>query len=147
GASAPQPDHAGLSLVPATPPPKRHSRAGWIVLALFVAATVLGYFWTTQTRSQKQVRIAVVNVPTATATIGTVQATIRATGTLAAQKSASLTAPRILGSRSGFNRGGDANFSAPPGGGRPGGGGGGDFNLTLLTLAKAGTRVHAGDVL
>jgi HlyD family secretion protein len=115
-------------------------------VVLVAAATALGYYWTTRAGSHKQERVAAVSVPTAIADFGPVRAAIRATGTLTAQKSASLTAPRILGSRSGFNRGGDAGFAGPPGGGG-GGGGGLDFNLTLLTLAKAGTRVHAGDVV
>jgi RND family efflux transporter MFP subunit len=68
------------------------------------------------------------------------------TGTIVARSSVSLTAPRILGSRSGFNRGGDTSFGTPAGAGisAPGAA---DFNLTLLRLAKAGTHVRVGDIV
>jgi multidrug resistance efflux pump len=57
-------------------------------------------------------------------------------GTVEAEKSVTLMAPRIQGSRNDFNRGG------------PGGPGGGvDFNLVLLKLAPPGTMVKAGDVV
>src|SRR5262249_27555461 len=52
-------------------------------------------------------------------------------------KSVTLTAPRIRGSRSGLNRGGDTAAIR----------GGGDFNLVLLSLVKPGARVKAGDVV
>jgi multidrug resistance efflux pump len=61
---------------------------------------------------------------------------LRLSGSIAALNAVTLTAPRVLGSRSGFNRGGDGGL-----------GGGADFNLVLLTLAKPGTRVAAGDVV
>jgi multidrug resistance efflux pump len=67
-----------------------------------------------------------------------VHATLRITGAVAALNSVYLLAPRILGSRTGFNRGGD---------GGPPGGGGLDFNLVLLSLAKPGARVSTGDVV
>src|SRR5262249_40893176 len=67
----------------------------------------------------------------------------------------------IMGSRTGMNRGGDAGFGG--GGGRQGGGGGGgggdmgggggpggpggDFNLVLLHLSKAGSKVKTGDIV
>ena len=88
-----------------------------------------------------------VAVPTVAVSLGHVSATIRVSGTVAAQNFASLMAPRIMGSRSGMNRGGtDSNFGGPGGGG-PGGGMGGDFTLILLHLSKAGTHVKSGDVV
>jgi len=88
----------------------------------------------------------VITVPTIAVSLGSVTATARINGTVAAQNFASLLAPRITGSRSGMNRGGtDANFGG--GGGGPGGGMGGDFTLILLHLAKAGIHVKAGDVV
>jgi multidrug resistance efflux pump len=93
---------------------------------------------------------AMMSVPTIAISTGDLSATIRVNGTIAAERSASLLAPRILGSRGDFNRGGD-------GGGRPGGGGGGggmmgggpggDFSLVLLSLSKPGVRVKAGDIV
>jgi len=73
--------------------------------------------------------------------MGDLQATVRVNGTVSAQNFASLLAPRIMGSRSGFNRGGNAG-AQPTGGGGPGG----DFSLVLMHLAKAGSRVKTGDV-
>jgi multidrug resistance efflux pump len=94
---------------------------------------------------------------------GDLTSTIRVNGTVSAQNFAALTAPRILGSRSALNRGGDGGFSGGGGrqGGNMGGGGGmmgggrdggpggpgGDFNLVLLHLAKPGSRVKAGEVV
>jgi HlyD family secretion protein len=85
----------------------------------------------------------IVTVPAAAVSPGDLQATVRVSGTVAARNFASLLAPRIMGSRSGFNRGGtDSNFGSGGGGGT-----GGDFNLILLSLAKAGSDVKAGDVV
>ena len=80
-------------------------------------------------------------VPVIAVALGDVRHTVRVNGTAAALKFAPLLAPRIQGSRSGMNRGGDANF----GGGGPGGGG--DFTLVLLHLAKPGVHVKTGDVV
>ena len=90
----------------------------------------------------------VVTVPTIAVSLGTVTATVRVNGTIAAENFKSLLAPRITGSRSGMNRGGtDMNFGGGPGGGGPGGGMGGDFTLILLHLAKAGIHVKSGDIV
>ena len=141
GASAPQPAPERLELVPPRQPERRRSRA-WILLVPIAIIAIAAYLWKTNTATQSTT-IALNSVRTATAGPGSVQATVRITGTLAAQKSVTITAPRILGSRSGLNRGGDTNFGPPPGAG----GGGGDFTLTLLTLAKPGSRVRAGDTV
>jgi multidrug resistance efflux pump len=82
-------------------------------------------------------------VPAATAARRAVRATVRMSGTLSAMKSVALLAPRILGSRSGVNRGGDSNFGGAAGGGASGS----DFNLVLLNLVKAGSHVKTGDVV
>src|SRR5689334_1541229 len=140
GASAPQPAPERLELVPPRQPERRRSRA-WILLLAMGVIAIAAYLRKTTSATQSTT-IALASVRTATAGPGSVQSTVRITGTLAAQKSVTITAPRILGSRSGLNRGGDTNFGPPPGGG-----GGGDFTLTLLTLAKPGSRVHAGDTV
>jgi HlyD family secretion protein len=141
GASAPQPAPDRLTIVPPREPERRRSRS-WILLPIIAAVLVAAWLWKTNTATQSTAA-ALTAVRTATAGPGSVQSTIRINGTLAAQKAVTITAPRILGSRSGLNRGGDNNFGPPPGAG----GGGGDFTLTLLTLAKAGTRVHTGDTV
>jgi multidrug efflux pump subunit AcrA (membrane-fusion protein) len=95
-------------------------------------------------------------VPTVAVSMGDLTATVRVNGTVAAQNSAAMLAPRIMGSRGDFNRGGDGQGRG--GGGNPGGGGGGggmpggggpggDFLLVLLHLAKPGIHVKAGDVI
>ena len=75
-------------------------------------------------------------IPTAVVSIGDVEPTIRLAGSFAALNSVSLLAPRVRGSRSGRNRGGDSSGSR----------GGSDFNLVLLNLAKPGSRIKAGDL-
>ncbi len=105
---------------------------------------------------------AAVSVPTITVSLGQVNRTIRVNGTIGAQKFVALTAPRIRGSRTGLNRGGDGG-SMGGGRGGPGGGGGGggmqgggrdmgggggpqnDFSLVLLHLASPGAKVKTGD--
>ena len=130
-----------LAAVPPPAPEKRTRSKWWVVWAVFVLVAGLGIIWERRIESAQAAKGEGISVPVTVVSTGTVTATVRAVGTVAAMKSASLLAPRILGSRTGVNRGGDANF----GGG--GGGGGQDFNLVLLTLAKAGTRVKTGDVV
>jgi multidrug resistance efflux pump len=103
----------------------------------------------------------VISVPTVAVSMGDLHASIRVNGTVAAENSQALLAPRIMGSRGDFNRGGDGGGrggGGAGGGGNAGGGGGGmmgggpggpggDFQLTLMTLAKPGTRVKQGDVV
>jgi len=91
-------------------------------------------------------------VPVVAVSLGDLHSTVRVSGTVAAQNFAALLAPRIMGSRTGMNRGGtDANFGRGGGGGGGGGLGGGgpmnDFSLVLMTLAKPGLHVKTGDVV
>ena len=93
-------------------------------------------------------------VPVVSVSVGDLHATVRVSGTVAAQNFAALLAPRIVGSRSGMNRGGTAaNFGTSSGGGGGGGGGMGgggpmnDFSLVIMTLAKPGLHVKIGDVV
>jgi multidrug efflux pump subunit AcrA (membrane-fusion protein) len=71
---------------------------------------------------------------------GDIYSTLRIAGTVVAERSAIIRAPRIMGSRADFNRGGGGAHDHGPGG-HP------DFILTLLRLAKPGTVVKAGDVV
>jgi HlyD family secretion protein len=134
-----------------------------IALALFGGG--LAYYLNQQNEAAKLAAKGgggIVSVSTAVVGLGDLNATVRVNGTVAAQDFAALLAPRIQGSRSGMNRGGD-------GGGRGGGGGGGggsapmgggdatammmmmggptDFTLVLLKLSKPGIRIKSGDVV
>src|SRR5579883_596465 len=157
--SAPAPEPAGAA--PATPPPNTPrpsvvppqtpgpSRTKWwgIALAVLVVAGGIAFYLKSQSQVQSTGGGPVVTVPTTTVALADLQTTVRVSGTVRAENFASLLAPRIMGSRSGFQRGGtDSNFGGGGGGGG-GGGMGGDFNLILLSLAKAGTHVKTGDIV
>lgn len=106
-----------------------------------------------------------IQVASTTAGLGDIFVTIRVNGTIASADRANILAPRMAGSRTDVNRGGDQMSRGGGGGGdrggRGGGGGGGggmvmmgggggpmnDFSLILLRLAKPGTRVKAGDIV
>jgi HlyD family secretion protein len=163
----PQPSPAplpGPSVVPQreTPPPRR--RRLWMFLALIaVAGGGLAYYLNQQSEAAKLAAKGgggIISVSTAVVGLGDLNATVRINGTITAQNFVSLRAPRIQGSRSGMNRGGEG------GGGRGGGGGGGgpmgggdatammmmmggpgDFSLVLLRLTKPGLTVKTGDVV
>jgi len=143
----PSDERGGISIVPEKPPVRRARRWG---ILLFGVAVTLGcaYEWRLHAHPGGARHTTPITVPTATVTTGDLAATVRVTGTLAALNSAYLIAPRILGSRSGFNRGGDAlAASAGSSTANSSSGPGPDFNLVLLHLARAGTRVKAGDVI
>ena len=153
----------GPAVVPPKQPEKRRRMALWgVLLALAVVAGGTAYYLKKQSDAKLANGGGMITVPTVAVSMGSVQATIRVTGTVAAQKFQALLAPRIMGSRSDFNRGGDSSFGGGGGGGGRGGGGGGggntgagpggggpmgDFSLVLLRLAKPGTPVKTGDVV
>jgi HlyD family secretion protein len=148
GAPAPAPDRSpapGPSIVPPKPPRKGRF-AIWgipLILALFVGGAAL--YWNSNRGPKTSGGSPVLTVPVFAVSVGQINRTVRVSGTVAAKNFVSLLAPRIQGSRSGMNRGG---FGGAVGMVVMGGGGfGGDFNLILLHLAKAGTRVKAGDVV
>jgi multidrug efflux pump subunit AcrA (membrane-fusion protein) len=104
----------------------------------------LAYYW--KVRTEAKAAATVISVPVTSASVGDVSQTIRVTGTIAARNFAPLMAPRILGSRNNINRGGMGGaLGGQRGGGGPGGGG--DFNLVLLKLVPAGSRVKKDDVV
>src|SRR3954465_15765171 len=158
GAPAPQPQHTpqpGPTIVPPREPAKRRTALWGILLAVVVLGGSAAYYWNT-TLQQKTGGGAIAAVPTIAVAMGDLHATIRVNGTVAAQNSQALLAPRIMGSRGDFNRGGDGGGrQGGGGGGNPGGGGGGggmggpggDFLLVLMSLAKPGTHVKQGDVI
>ncbi|HEY2011977.1 MAG TPA: hypothetical protein VGH38_00690, partial [Bryobacteraceae bacterium] len=133
--------------MPPKQPEKPRRTAVWaVLLTLVLVAGGAALYMNRQSASKTAGGGPVVTVPTIAVSLGTVTAAVRVNGTVAAQNFASLLAPRITGSRSGMNRGGDAGFGGGGGGG-PQGGMGGDFTLILLHLAKAGMHVKAGDVV
>jgi biotin carboxyl carrier protein len=113
------------------------------------------YYWQSQQATSGGGSMS--SIQTVAADIGTVDATIRINGTIAAKNQWSVMAPRMAGSRSDQNRGGSANMQSSGGRGSVGGGGGGsqglgasmmtDFSMVLTFLAPAGSRVKAGDVV
>jgi multidrug efflux pump subunit AcrA (membrane-fusion protein) len=119
---------------------------------------VAGYYWASQ--NAKLAGGPVISVPTVAADSGTVVATIRVNGTIAAKNQATILAPRLSGSRTDVNRGGaigasggGRGFGGGGGGGNAGvlmGGGGGpqnDFSLILMKLKDPGARVKKGDTV
>ena len=108
----------------------------WIlaIILVFVAAGA-AYYFKTQSDAKVATKGTIASVSTIVLAPGDVTSTIRVSGTIGAQNFAALLAPRIMGSRSGINRGGD------------GGGPMADFNLVLMKLAKPGIRVKSGDVV
>lgn len=134
----------------AVPPraPKKRRRIGlWgVVVVVILLAGGAAYYVKNRPESKTAGGGPLVTVPTIAVSLGNLTATARVTGTVAAQNFASLMAPRIMGSRTGMNRGGtDANFGGAVAG--AGGGMGGDFTLILLHLAKAGIQVKTGDIV
>jgi multidrug resistance efflux pump len=131
----------GPAVVQPKPPPGKRRTALWgVLLAVALAAAGTAYYLNTQ--SQKKVSgggTPIITVSTAVVGMGDLQSTVRVNGTVGAQNFASLLAPRIMGSRGNFNRGGDQG-----GGGGPMGG---DFSLVLMKLQKPGMHVKSGDVV
>jgi HlyD family secretion protein len=112
----------------------------WVAVVLvLVAGAGAAYYLKTQNDAKVANKGSVISVSTMVVGLGDIHATVRVNGTVNAQNFAALMAPRILGSRSGLNRGGD--------GGGGGGGPMGDFNLVLMKLANPGVRVKTGDVV
>jgi HlyD family secretion protein len=72
--------------------------------------------------------------------LGDISSTVRVTGTVVAERYAAIRAPRILGSRGDFHRGGEGAHDH-------GAAGHSDFTLTILRIEKGGTPVEAGDVI
>src|SRR3989442_14681926 len=124
--------HPGDGVKPATPapgpavvPPKHHPRKRRTALwGLAVALVLLAGGATVYFKSKSDSKLAgggpEFMVPTVAVSLGDLYTTIRVNGTVAAQNFAALTAPRILGSRSALNRGGDGGFGGPGGSGRQG---------------------------
>ena len=135
--SAPGPSVVPPRPDPNRPDPPRPGRLAWLLgIAVLAAGAAGAYYFKVQSDAKAASRAALVSVPTMVVAAGEVTETVRVNGTVNAKNFAALLAPRIMGSRSGLNRGGD--------------GGGGpmmDFSLVLMRLAKPGVHVKTGDVV
>src|ERR1017187_6398547 len=149
----PQPAPAP-AIVPPLQPKQPRKLWGFFLIAALIAGGLV-YYWQT-TNSATATGGPTVSVQTVSANIGSVDATIRINGTIAAKNQSTILAPRIQGSRSDVNRGGTANMGNNRGGGVGGGGGGpqgfgaaqqNDFSLVLTKLAPAGSHVKTGDTI
>jgi multidrug efflux pump subunit AcrA (membrane-fusion protein) len=144
----------GPAVVPPKPPAKRRFILWGIPLIVAILGGGIALYLNTASGQKalgKGAQPAAV-VPVASVSLGDLHATVRVSGTVAAQNFAALLAPRIVGSRSGMNRGGtDTNFSlgsvGSGSGGVGGGGPGNDFSLILMKLADPGLHVKTGDVV
>jgi HlyD family secretion protein len=139
GGVQPIPAPTGPAVVPPKQAPEKRRTAFW---GAFLAAALLaaGTAYYLNTQSQKKVSGGgppIFTVSTAVVGMGDLQSTVRVNGTVGAQNFASLLAPRIMGSRTGFNRGGDQGGGGPMG----------DFSLVLMKLQKPGMHVKAGEVV
>jgi HlyD family secretion protein len=147
--NVPQP---GPAIVPPRVPEKRRTALWGVLAAVVVVGGSAAYYMNSSAQQKNGGPGGMLAVPTVAVSLADLSATIRVNGTVAAQNSQALLAPRIMGSRGDFNRGGDGG-GRQGGGGNPGGGGGGmggpggDFQLTLLQLAKPGMHVKQGDVI
>src|ERR1017187_10326871 len=141
GPDGPQGDPKGPSAVPRKhiEPPKRRTGMWGILIVVLILGAGAAYYLKTQNDAKVAATGSLISVSTAVVGLGDMQATVRVNGTVNAQNFAALMAPRILGSRSGLNRGGDSG-SIPMNG--PG-----DFSLVLMKLAKPGVHVKTGDVV
>jgi multidrug efflux pump subunit AcrA (membrane-fusion protein) len=117
-----------------------------ILIGVVIAGAGTAYYFKAQNDAKVAAKGALISVSTAVVGTGDMHATVRVNGTVNAQNFAALMAPRILGSRSGLNRGGDGGGGGG-GGGMGGGGPQGDFSLVLLKLANPGVHVKSGEVV
>ena len=135
----PQEPRSGPSAVSAKPiiiPKRRTGKWSFLIAAFILIAAAAAYYFKAQNDARVAAKSSLVSVSTAVVGLGDLHATVRVNGTVNAKNFAALMAPRILGSRSGLNRGGDGP-----------GGGGSDFSLVLMKLAKPGVHVKTGEVI
>jgi len=144
----------GPAVVPPKGPAKRRVAIWGILLIVAILGGGIALYLNTESGKHALGKGGppVAIVPVVSVALGDLHATVRVSGTVAAQNFAALLAPRIVGSRSGMNRGGtDSNFSLGSAGSGSGGVGGGgpmnDFSLVLMKLANAGLHVKTGDVV
>jgi HlyD family secretion protein len=117
--------------------PKRRAGLWGILIAVLILGAGAAYYLKTQNDAKVAAKGSLISVSTAVVGMGDLHATVRVNGTVNAKNFAALMAPRILGSRSGLNRGGDSGSIGPMG----------DFSLVLMKLAKPGVHVKSGEVV
>jgi len=132
--SAPEPE-----AVPPRPRRRPRFRLFWGIPVLLIVAAA-GYIQYRKASPDRRAAAGGAAMAAIAVSLGDIHSTVRISGTVVAEQSAIIRAPRIIGSRGDVSRGGG-------GGGGRGAGGQSDFTLTLLRLAKAGTQVKAGDVV
>ena len=144
----------GPAVVPPKQPAKRRVAIWGIPLVLAILGGGIALYLNTESGKKALGKGGppTLIVPVVSVSLGDLHTTVRVSGTVAAQNFAALLAPRIVGSRSGMNRGGtDSNFSLGSAGSGSGGVGGGgpmnDFSLVLMKLANPGLHVKTGDVV
>ncbi len=136
---APVPSRAaGPALVPRPEKPKRGMNLAAIVLIAALIVAGAAWYWNSRA-TNKDKTATVAAVPTMVVGFGDVHDTVRIAGTVAAERYASIMAPRIQGNRGNYNRGGQ--------GGNGGNGANNDFNLLITKLATPGAWVQAGEVV
>ena len=118
-APAPAPRHPE----PAASPPKG---PGWTMglLLILVGGAIGAITWNATRNGPSAAQSSIATVPTAQATIGTFENTLRVGGTIGAKRFGAIRTPRLRGPR-------DAGRSG----------------LTLMKMAEGGTVVQAGDVV
>ncbi|MCX6630705.1 MAG: hypothetical protein NTW28_24065, partial [Candidatus Solibacter sp.] len=78
-----------------------------MLIALLIIGAGAAYYFKTQNDAKVAARGSLISVSTGVVGLGDLHATVRVSGTVNAQNFAALMAPRIQGSRTGMNRGGD----------------------------------------
>jgi multidrug resistance efflux pump len=111
----------------------------WCIPAVLLAAFA-GYLLYQKANTGRKAAPDGTVVATVAVARGDLHTSVRITGTVAAERSATIRAPRVMGSRSDVSRGGGGAHDHGPGG-HP------DFTLNLLRLAKPGTQVKSGDIV
>lgn len=134
--------------------PNHPRRKWWIALLALVSAAGLGLYWY-NSRDVGNASNPLVQVRTASAVAGTIQRSLRLTGTTAAERYVSLVAPSLRGSRSGAGGGGGApgagigsvqtaSVSSNAGGGSSSGVGAGTLASTSSASGDSGLSAASG---
>jgi HlyD family secretion protein len=115
------------SLESLKPEPHHRGRRWWLLVAAVIVAVVGFLYWQQrETARKQQARKAAGFVRTAVVRMGTLERTLRLTGTTAAEKFATIITPTLTGQR---------HYRSS------------DFTLILQKLVRSGSRVKKGDVL
>jgi len=119
------------AIVPRPEQPRSPRKTLGILAVIAVAAGAFAWYRASETKTKGPTQTVV--LPTAVIAAGELSSSVRIAGTVAAERFASIMAPRVQGNR-----------NNP---GRNNAGWGNDFNLLLTKLAEPGSAVKAGDVV